>query len=221
MIGSMCVCIPGWLRPRCYDLVMRAPERRGLAILRRELVGQVRGRTLEVGAGTGANLPWYPAAAAPLTLTEPDPDAARRLRARAASIRPDARVLEVGVDDLPFADGSFDTVVCTLVLCTVPDQHAALSEIHRVLRPDGVLVFVEHVRAHIPALARRQDRWRRPWRVLAGGCEPNRDTVLAIAGAGFTVSEVRRGHMPAAPAIVRPLAFGTATRIPAGSITPR
>ncbi len=195
-----------------YDLAMRRVERGGLGALRREIVSRATGPTLEIGAGTGANLAYYAPSASPLVLTDPELHKLRRLRARAECTRPDLQTLCVGTESLPFPDASFDTVVSTLVLCSVPRQARALAELRRVLRPGGSLLFIEHVRSDSPRLARRQDRWRTVWRALAGGCEPNRDTTAAIAAAGFEVTELRRHQMPAAPSIVRPLAIGIGVR---------
>ena len=205
----MCRATPGHVWAWLYDVAMRRVERRGLAELRRRIIGRAQGRTLEIGAGTGANLAFYPPTASPLTLTDPDPHKLRRLRRRAAQ---SARVVAANAQALPFDDGAFDTVVTTLVLCSVPNQADALAEVRRVLRPEGSLLFLEHVRSAEPHLAGRQDRWRPMWRAVAGGCEPNRDTVTAIAAAGFVVTELWHARMPAAPAIVRPLAVGAATR---------
>jgi ubiquinone/menaquinone biosynthesis C-methylase UbiE len=206
----MCRAIPGRVWAWLYDVAMRRVERGGLAELRRRIVGRAQGCTLEIGAGTGANLAFYPPAASPLTLTDPDPHKLSRLRGRAA---PTAHVVRAHAHALPFADGAFDTVVTTLVLCSVPDQTEALAEVRRVLRPGGALLFLEHVRSAEAHLADRQDRWRPVWRAVAGGCEPNRDTVTAIADAGFAVDELWHARLPAAPAIVRPLAVGVATRL--------
>lgn len=217
MMVNMCVLVPGRLWPRVYDLTMRRAERAGLAAIRHDALEAATGSTLEIGAGTGANLAAFPDTVHPLVLTEPDRNKARVLRRRADTLRPDARVVQAEVDALPFPDASFDTVVVTLVLCSVPDQATALGEIRRVLRPTGRLVFVEHVRSEDPALARRQDRWQPVWSLLAGGCRPNRDTVSAIASAGFRVDALRTGTLPTAPGIVRPLAVGYAVPpVPAG-----
>jgi ubiquinone/menaquinone biosynthesis C-methylase UbiE len=134
----------------------------------------------------------------------------KQLRKRAEESCPGADLTQAGAEDLPFEDDSFDCAVVTLVLCTVPDQAAALKEIRRVLRPGGQLLFLEHVRGHDPGLAKWQDRLERPWRFLGDGCHCNRDTVAAISTAGFEVGEVERGELPKAPPIVRPLVQGSA-----------
>jgi ubiquinone/menaquinone biosynthesis C-methylase UbiE len=136
----------------------------------------------------------------------------RQLREKLAQWRRSAEisVVEAPGEDLPFADASFDTVAVTLVLCTVPDPEATLEEIKRVLAPEGQLLFLEHVRAEDPGLARWQDRLERPWRFLGDGCHCNRDTVSAIRAAGFTLGDVERSSLPKAPPIVRPLAVGSA-----------
>jgi ubiquinone/menaquinone biosynthesis C-methylase UbiE len=194
-----------------YDRAFEASEEAGLREMRCELLKQARGRVLELGAGTGLNLELYPREGLDgLTLTEPDPHMIKQLRARAEKVCAGADLVQAGGEDLPFADDSFDTVVVTLVLCTVPDQPAALKEISRVLAPGGQLLFLEHVRAHHPDLAKWQDRLEKPWRFLGDGCHCNRDTVAGISAAGFQLGEVERSELPKAPPIVRPLAMGIA-----------
>ena len=194
-----------------YDRSLRASEDAGLRDRRRELLTGARGRVLEIGAGTGLNLPLYPEQGiVELVLTEPEEPMARRLDERAHARSPVSRVVRAPAEDLPFDDDSFDTVVSTLVLCTVGDQDAALREARRVLKDDGRLLFLEHVRADDAAGARRQDRWHRPWRAIGHGCNCNRATVPAIEKAGFRLEHVERGTVPKAPKIVRPLAVGVA-----------
>jgi len=113
---------------------------------------------------------------------------------------------------MPFEDASFDTAVFTLVLCTVPNPVAALTEAARVLKPGGKLLFVEHVRAEEPSIARWQDRLERPWYFFGDGCHCNRDTASMIGAAPFEQVRVERGEMPKAPPIVRPLVHGAAVR---------
>jgi ubiquinone/menaquinone biosynthesis C-methylase UbiE len=193
-----------------YDRSLKATEEAGLGAMRRELLAAAGGRTIEIGAGTGVNLGLYPAAVADLVVVEPDPHMAKRLRAKLAQSDRAAEVFEASAERLPFADASFDTAVATLVLCTIPDPDAALAELARVLKPGGRLLFVEHVRAENPALARWQDRLEKPWRFLGDGCHCNRDTVATIAASPFELDELERGRMPKAPPIVSPLIRGSA-----------
>ena len=193
-----------------YDFCLRATEEAGLTEMRRELLDEVRGRVLEIGAGTGVNLALYPVGIDDLTLTEPDPHMAKRLRATVAESKRQAQVVEAGAEELPFEDDSFDTVVATLVLCTIPNPAAALSEAARVLRPGGRLLFLEHVRSEDARVARWQDRLERPWRFLGDGCHCNRDTVATISASPLELDHFERGELPKAPPIVRPLVKGSA-----------
>ncbi|HEV7615941.1 MAG TPA: class I SAM-dependent methyltransferase [Solirubrobacterales bacterium] len=194
-----------------YDRLFEASEEAGLRRMRAELLAGAGGRTLELGAGTGANLDLYPDAVAELVLSEPDPHMVRQLRAKLAESGRAASVVEAPAERLPFPDDSFDTVVSTLVLCTVPDPAAALAEAARVLEPGGRLLFVEHVRAEDPGAARWQDRLERPWHFVGDGCHCNRDTLATIAASPLDVVEVERDLLPKAPPIVRPLLRGVAT----------
>jgi SAM-dependent methyltransferase len=208
---DVCRLIPAPFRPALFDFMARPMERK-LGDIRRRLLGDAAGATVEIGAGTGANLPHYGSAVSRLALVEPDRHMARRLRRRAAEIRPSAEVVEATAESLPFEDGSVDTAVVTAVLCTVRDPAAALAEIRRVLRSGGQLLFAEHVRSDDPRLARWQDRVRAPWGVLADGCHPNRETLATIRSSGLEVERLERGELPKAPAIVRPLIMGAARK---------
>jgi ubiquinone/menaquinone biosynthesis C-methylase UbiE len=196
-----------------YDRMLAAQEKAGLRDMRAELLARARGRVLELGAGTGLNLSHYTDAVSELVLTEPDPHMARRLRKRVESTQLPfpVEVTETGAERLPFDDHSFDTVACTLVLCSVDDPERATAEIARILRPGGELLLFEHVRGpEGERLARWQDRLERPWGWLGAGCHPNRDTSATLA-ARFDVSGLQPDRLPgSAPPIVKPLIRGTA-----------
>jgi len=196
-----------------YDRMLASSEQNGLGEHRDALLREARGRVLEIGAGTGVNLRHYPATGIDeLVLTEPEPPMARRLEDRVSGAARDAQVLRAGADALPFADASFDTVVCTLVLCTVPDAPRALAELHRVLAPGGHLLFLEHVRNADAKRAHRQDRITPLWKRVGHGCHPNRDTPRLIAEAGFDVERIDTTFFPKGPSFVQPLVVGVAAR---------
>jgi len=189
----------------------RAEERAGMADRRRDLLADAHGRVVEIGAGTGLNFGHYPRAVSEVVATEPDPHMLRRAREAVAGAPVPVEVRRLRAESLPFADGEFDTAVSTLVLCSVRDPAAALGELHRVLRQDGVLLFFEHVRSRDPGHARWQDRLDRPWGWVAGGCHPNRDTAGSIERAGFRFRSLRRfPHGPPSPG--RPHISGVALR---------
>ena len=172
-----------------YDRIGAGYEAKVMGPRRGDLLADVRGVVLELGAGTGANVAHYPAGSQVL-LTEPDRDMARRISKRPELARLDADIVEAPAEDLPVDDGSVDAVVATLVLCSVTDPAAALAEVRRVLRPGGRLLFLEHVRSDDPSVAKWQDRLVPLSRRLGGGCHPNRDTVAAIRAAGFRTEEL-------------------------------
>ena len=196
---------------RCYDFFMDRIDRAGAAEHRRRLVEEAAGEILEIGAGTGKNLPLYRATERVVAL---EPDRAMRAQAHDAVLEARAPVDVVEGDGtaLSFPDASFDAVVFSLVLCTVPDMGLALAEARRVVRPGGTLRFYEHVRADDPRLARWQDRLARPWGWVGRGCHPNRDTAAAVAAAGFIVLSLEEVDFPVMPAIVRPHVIGIVKR---------
>lgn len=205
----------GRLQAFVYDRIMRDIEAGGAQRWRHDLLADLEGEVLEVGAGTGANLAQYPATVTRLVLSEPDPHMRRKLERRLADEPPAPAEVEVvagDADDLPFPDASFDAVVSTLVLCTVPDQPAALAEVERVLRPGGRFAYLEHVAAtHKPDRLKWQRRIEPIWKHVAGGCRLTRTTGEAIDErfeAGETTAESLRKASPLMRFTVR----GTATK---------
>jgi len=202
---------------RVYQRVSVAMDRAGGAEQRHALVAGLHGRVIEVGAGNGRMFAHYPPEVSEVLAVEPEP----RLRAAALVAAQTApvpvRVIDALAEALPSDSGQFDAAVCALVLCTVPDQAAALAEIHRVLREGGQLRFFEHVAADQPGPMRRAQRLvdATVWPRLFAGCRTGRDTVTAIASAGFVITDIHRFRFPAtgpsSPAA--PHARGTATRV--------
>ena len=199
-----------------YDRLSRKGEEAGMSALRKGLLADAGGAVLEIGGGTGANLPFYNGRVDSLVVTEPEPSMLRRLQRKANAQAPLAKMLRAPAEDLPFQDGSFDVVVSTLVLCGVHDQPRALREARRVLRPGGRLLFIEHVRSDDPDLARFQDRMNWLNRLVVQ-CHCNRPTLSTIESEGFDVSQLVHTTMPRAPRFVRPLIVGTAANPSTGS----
>jgi len=198
-----------------YDRQMTKTENAGLRALRERLLAGASGDVLEIGGGTGANLPCYGPAVGSLTITEPQPPMLLRLERNVRAHRPDTRVLRAPAEDLPFDDHTFDLAVSTLVLCGVDDQPRSLRELRRVLRPGGRLLFIEHVRSADPGTARLQDRMNWLNRLVVC-CDCNRPALDTILAAGFTMAQVEHTALPKAPKFVRPVIMGTAT-VPAAA----
>lgn len=200
-----------WFSP-WYDEFMRRAEEETLSAWRANLVGGLEGEVLDLGAGTGANIPYWPPSVAHVVAAEPDPGMASRLRERA---RNDARIEVVSstAEQLPFADEAFDAVVSTLVLCTVGDLERSIAEIHRVLRPGGQLVFLEHVASETNPLRKLGQRILEPgWKKIAGGCHLTRRTHVAIERAGFRMESLTRESMRGALPVVRETVRGIARK---------
>ncbi|WP_374470988.1 class I SAM-dependent methyltransferase [Phenylobacterium sp.] len=186
-----------WILPRLLTCACSAPP---MMKQRAKIVPRAEGRVLELGIGMGLNLRFYdPSRVTEVLGVDPAPE----LRARAEAAERDAR-LKVKVEDgtaeaLPFADGSFDTVVCTFTLCSVHTPTQALAEARRVLKPGGRLLFCEHGLAPDPEVARWQHRIEPVWKRIAGGCHLTRPVSGAIAAAGFRLDDLDRMYVPKTP----------------------
>jgi ubiquinone/menaquinone biosynthesis C-methylase UbiE len=181
-----------YLLPKLLNVVMKAPE---MTRLRRELVPLATGKVLEIGVGSGLNLPFYDPS---VRVTGVDPSLELQAYAReiAAGARLDVEFLAVGAEDIPLADNSFDSAVITWTLCTIPDPDAALQEVRRLLKPGGKLIFVEHGASPEPNIANWQRRINPAWKSLAGGCHLNRRPDTAIATNGFNLVDMQEGYIP-------------------------
>lgn len=166
--------------PWLYEIICLLYERGGLAEWRRWLVAGARGRVLDLGSGTGRNLPLLPPGTVAVAI-DPSLDALRRARRRAHGVP----LVAGRAEALPFRNGTFDTVLSGLVFCSVGDPAGGLAEVKRVLRPDGQLRMLEHVRSRVPWRARLQDVIQPLWTWAAGGCHPNRDTEATVEQGGF------------------------------------
>ena len=192
-----------------YDRQIAKVDKAGLRGFREGLLAGAAGRVLEIGGGTGNNLPFYGPAVESLTITEPEIPMLRRLERKVREQAPAATVLRAPAEDLPFEDDCFDVAVSTLVLCGVDDQPRALRELRRVLRPGGRLLFIEHVRSGDPGQARSQDRMNGLNRFVVG-CDCNRPTLDSIQETGFTVTRVEHTTMPKVPRFASPVIVGSA-----------
>ncbi|MDF1662581.1 MAG: class I SAM-dependent methyltransferase [Planctomycetota bacterium] len=202
-----------WFFAPFYDRFMRASEEACLISWRKELLAKASGKTLEIGAGTGANLDSYPAHIQDLTLLEPDNAMRGLLEKRIASGSFKATICANSATELPFPDNHFDTVLCTLVLCSIPDQHRALQEIKRVLKPGGCFLFLEHGAAPEDSSRLNWQRRLEPlWKIFAGGCRLTRRADKDIEGSGLIIEEIQRESMRKALPITRPTVRGLARK---------
>ncbi|MBS1894531.1 MAG: class I SAM-dependent methyltransferase [Actinobacteria bacterium] len=192
-----------------YNPFLWFAERRGMAARRRGLLAEARGEVLEIGAGTGLNLPHYPPDLDALVLTEPGERISSHIDLGRGPAGVPTRLERAPAEELPFEDASFDTVVSTLVLCTVSDPERAVAEVARVLRPDGRLLFLEHVRAEPGWRQTMQRRSVGPWAAFADGCQCDRETLGTIE-ARLRIAKLERATWRGMPAIVKPLVWGHA-----------
>ena len=170
-----------------YDTVMAPVERGGFQAIRKQLLRHASGKVLEIGSGTGVNFPYYTEAERVIAL-DPTPAMVERSLPRTTQVAVPIEVIVANAEALPFPDHTFDTVVGTLVCCTIPDPCQALCEMRRICKPAGKVLFFEHVRVHRPLVGRLQD-WLTPlWKRMAGGCHLNRNTLALIKQAGFEVT---------------------------------
>ncbi|MFT4631355.1 MAG: ubiquinone/menaquinone biosynthesis C-methylase UbiE [Candidatus Pseudothioglobus sp.] len=181
-----------YLLPKLLNMVMKAPE---MTRLRRQLVPLATGKVLEVGMGSGLNLPFY-AAGVKVTGVDPSLELQAYAREIAAGAAMDVEFLAVGAEDIPLPDNSFDSAVITWTLCTISDPDAALSEVRRLLKPGGKLIFAEHGASPEPRIANWQRRINPVWKSLAGGCQLNRRPDTAILANGFNFDDMQEGYIP-------------------------
>ncbi len=183
---------------RVYRRLAASAEGQGLGDLRDELLRGLSGTVVEVGPGDGANFRHYPATVSEVVAVEPEPYLRERATEAAGRSTVPVRVIDGLADSLAVPDASADAVVLCLVLCSVPAQETALAEAWRVLRPGGEVRFLEHVLDHAPGRLQRLQRGvdRCGWPRLFGGCHTARDTVGALAAAGFSVEDVDRSYFP-------------------------
>lgn len=178
---------------RLYERLSRAEEEETEAAdHRRELLAGLAGRVLELGAGNGLNFKHYPPEVTEVVAVEPENYLRRVAEREAQKSAVKVTVVDGLAGELPFADGSFDAAVASLVLCSVPDQGETLTDLYRVIRGEGELRFYEHVLANQPAMARVQRAIAPIWPRFAGGCRPDRATAEAIEAAGFAIEDCRR-----------------------------
>lgn len=203
-----------WLLAKFYDRIMREAEDAGLGDWRRSLLAPMEGSVLEIGAGTGVNLPYYPESVTKAILAEPDNAMRKQLLSRVKETgRETFEVIGAGAETLPHEDASFDCVVSTLVLCTVRDLDRSVSELFRVLKPNGKLLFIEHVLSwDKPGRARWQRRISPIWKYLAGGCHCDRETETRLKEAGFRFEQLRQESLRKVPSFVRPSIRGIAIK---------
>lgn len=194
--------------PHVLDRVMQIDS---LTELRQQLISPISGHVVEIGFGTGLNLPFYGAGVLSLTTVDPNAGVAKLAAQRMQHIHFPIQQKLISAERLPFDDDSVDTVVSTWTLCSIPDVARALQEIKRILKPDGVFHFVEHGLSDKPKVARWQHRLTPIQKIVADGCHLNRDMVALINHAGFTWVECQQHDVVGVPNIGNPMTLGRVT----------
>jgi ubiquinone/menaquinone biosynthesis C-methylase UbiE len=179
--------------PHLLHLAMRQKQ---LVPYRRRVIGAAEGRVLEIGIGSGLNLPLYGPGVGLVIGLEPSPELLRMARERASNAVAPIEFLEASAEAVPLDDDCVDTVVTTWTLCTIPNATRALTEMRRVLKPSGALLFVEHGRAPEPGVARWQDRLDPLWSRMAGGCHLNRKIDDLISASGLRIDALTNARLP-------------------------
>jgi ubiquinone/menaquinone biosynthesis C-methylase UbiE len=182
-----------YVLPRLLHLAMR---QEAMLPFRRRVVAAAEGQVLEIGIGSGLNLPLYGLSVREVIGLDPSSELLVMARGRAAAAAIPVKLLEASAEAIPLDDASIDTVVTTWTLCTIPDAPRALAELRRVLRSGGALLFVEHGRAPEPGVARWQDRLDPLWRRFAGGCHLNRKIDDLVSGSGFRIDALMNARIP-------------------------
>jgi ubiquinone/menaquinone biosynthesis C-methylase UbiE len=194
--------------PPLIDLAMRGSQ---LSDERRRIVPLARGRVIEIGFGSGLNLPFYGSEVKAIAAVDPSSELWSRARSRVARAPFRIEFTHASAERLPFDAAAFDTAVSTWTLCSIPDVAAALREIHRVLVPGGRLLFVEHGRAPDPSVRAWQERITPAWRRIAGGCHVTRPIADLVTTAGFRITQLDQSYAPG-PRVFTYLYRGVAAR---------
>lgn len=198
-----------YIFPRVLDLAMASPMLRAPRI---RALSPARGRVLEIGFGTGRNLPYYPPCVQRIEAIDPDLDLDRLSMPRIARAAIAVDFHHLNAEHLPFEEEQFDTVVSTFTLCSIPDVEHALAEIHRILKPGGQFLFLEHGRSPDASVARWQDRLNSAWMPIAGGCHLNRPVRTMVDGAGLQFETVQSYYLQRTPRFVGYLTEGVARK---------
>ena len=197
-----------YILPRLIDAACSQPP---MTRLRSEYVSEAQGRVLEIGIGSGLNLVHYTDAVESIVGVDPAEELTNKARARAEAIEAPVEVIGVSGESIPVPSESFDSVVCTWTLCSIPNPEPAVAEMFRALKPGGRLIFVEHGRSDEPAIYKWQRRIEPIWKVIGGGCHLTRKADELIAAAGFTITRLDSGYQPG-PKIATFMTHGVAQK---------